>query len=150
MACWKVHLAYGSTLHIGFGDQLDGTVDDPEGSISLSLYADDWRIEQGGRLLTESISVDREEAEGEVAERLAGATLEAIRSGGSGIELSLSRDVKVRLWRPDDSPGMAEDDDLLHCFLPNGRILCFNVRDQLYLSADIDEPRAAAWRRTQS
>lgn len=149
LACWKVGLAYGSTLYFELGEKLQEQGAAPDGAIgsmSLWLYADDWRIEQAGMLVSDSESVDRQQAEGEIAARFAGARLRALSACGASVEILFSGDLRILLWRPKDSD-LTPADDLVHCFFPDGQILCFNTKNRFYASREPDRFREGKWKR---
>jgi len=152
LSCWKVGLAYGSTLYFELGAKLQERGAGPEdaiGSLSLWLYADDWRIEQAGVLVSDSESVDRQQAEGDIAARFAGARLQAVSACGNSVEILFSGGLRITLWRPEDSD-LDPADDLVHCFFPDGQILCFNTKNRFYASREPDRFREAEWQRVHS
>jgi len=145
LGCWKVGLAYGSTIYLELGDRVraqDGDTSREVGVANLWLYGDDWRVESGDGIVTDSGSVDRDIVESFLSNALQGCHIERLESGPGKCRVALSKGMSIRLWRFGDADADSEDDDLLNLFLPDRRIICFSVSRGFYFSHKDDEASA--------
>lgn len=147
LPCWQVALSYGSVVRFEFGERLrksNGDGDDLIGSATLWLEGDDWRIEQNGSVLADSISVDRSVAENDLSRAFLGESIQALHASERSVEIKLSGGLRILAWNPPGSE-MDEEDDLVTLYAPDGRIAGFSLKFGLFLATETDDFRASRW-----
>ena len=152
LTCWKLGLYYGSAVYLEMGDKVPTVTHrgEPEtkGAANLVLLSDHWIIRQGERRLAQADTITREYAEMALAPIFIGHRPRQIEIADQALLASIhfTNDVAIDLWLSRQDP-LREDDELFNLFLPDGRIVIFDVEHKLHLVLETSKQRLEHWRK---
>lgn len=149
LPCWGVSLAYGSMLRLEFGAVLERPDQRGSwhkiGSGTIWLDSDQWILRAAAGDERASSSDITREATTDLERVFKGVRVADVRVEADHLTLSFDNGWTIEVLGPEDS-GMAEDDDLLTAFLPDGRIAAFTQQRGLHFTGEVDAFRASGGR----
>lgn len=152
LTCWKLGLYYGSVVYMEMGDKVPTLTyrgePDVKGAANLALLADYWVIRHHEQKLAQADTITREYAETFLAPKFIGQRPRYVEVADQALLASIhfTGDLAIDLWLSRQDP-LQEDDELFNLFLPDGRIVIYDVDHKLHLSEEISERTAAHWRK---